>query len=72
MDTRKYSLKVKLSTFMDNIFMCYFAVSALTLLVGLKEKHLACKSEWWDAGMVIWSEVQVICTWFSSVPLLSC
>jgi len=28
--------------------------SALTLLVGRQEGHLACKkTEWWDAGMVI-------------------
>ena len=30
------------------------AFSALTLLVGRQEEHLACKKhEWWDAGMVI-------------------
>ena len=27
--------------------------SALTLLVGWQEGHPACKTEWWDAGMVI-------------------
>jgi len=28
--------------------------SALTLLVGRQEGHLACKkTEWWDAGVVI-------------------
>jgi len=33
---------------MDNAF------SALTLLVGRQEGHLACKkTEWWGAGMVI-------------------
>ena len=27
--------------------------SALTLLVGRQEGHLACKNEWWGAGMII-------------------
>ena len=31
-----------------------FAYSALTLLVGRQEGHLACKkTEWWGAGVVI-------------------
>jgi len=31
-----------------------FAFSALMLLVGWQEEHLACKkTEWWGAGMVI-------------------
>jgi len=31
-----------------------YAFSALTLLVGWKEGHLACKKlEWWGAGMVV-------------------
>jgi len=29
------------------------AFSALTLLVGWQEGHLACKNEWWGTGMVI-------------------
>ena len=33
--------------------------SALTLLVGQQEGHLACKNtEWWDVGVVVWDEVQ--------------
>jgi len=37
--------------------------SALTPLVGQQEVHPACnKTEWWDAGMVIWGKVQ-ICIW---------
>ena len=33
---------------------CMFSFSALTLLVGCQEGHLACrKTEWWGAGMVI-------------------
>jgi len=32
----------------------FFAFSALTLLIGQQEGHLACKkTEWWVAGMVI-------------------
>jgi len=32
----------------------YTAFSALTLLVGRQEGHLACKkTEWWDTGVVI-------------------
>jgi len=42
---------------------CSSAFSALMLLVGQQEGHPACKnSEWWGAGMVIWSEVQT-CIW---------
>jgi len=38
-----------------HIFTCYlFAFSALTLLIGQQEGHLACKkTEWWGAGMVV-------------------
>jgi len=35
------------------------------LLVWRQEEHPACKkTEWWGAGMIIWSEVQ-ICIWLS-------
>ena len=35
-------------------FVTHFAFSALTLLVGRQEGHLACKkTEWWGAGMVV-------------------
>ena len=35
------------------------AFSALTLSVGRQEGHPACKkTEWWVAGMGVWSEVQ--------------
>jgi len=46
------------------------AFSALTLMVGWQEGHPACKKlsgevlAWSSAGMV-WSEVQMICIWFS-------
>ena len=37
--------------------MLVVAFSALTLLVGRQEGHLACKkTEWWGAGMVICME----------------
>jgi len=39
------------------------AFIALTLLVGLQEGYPACKKlDWWDAGMIVWGEVQ-ICIW---------
>jgi len=45
-------------------YSCAFSV--LTLLVGQQEGHPACKkTEWWDAGMVMWlgrGEMQ-ICIW---------
>ena len=31
--------------------MVYSAFSALTLLVGRQEGHLACKKQWWGAGV---------------------
>jgi len=47
----------------------YFTVvfSALTLLVGRQEKHLACKklSDEALAWLSFWSEVQMICISFS-------
>jgi len=49
------------------MYVCAF--SALTLLVGRQEGHPACKkTEWWDAGMVIWSEVQT-CICFSKFQI---
>ena len=36
------------------MYVCMFAFSALTLLVGRQEGHPSCKkTEWWGAGMVI-------------------
>jgi len=36
-----------------SVLICIFLCSALTLLVGPQEGHLACKKhEWWGAGMV--------------------
>jgi len=36
------------------MFGIFFAFSALTLLVGRQEGHLACKKiEWWRASMVV-------------------
>ena len=46
---------------LDNVFhkiYVHIAFSALTLLVGRQEGHLACKiTEWWGAGMVICLEL---------------
>jgi len=40
--------------FLNYCFCCLIAFSALTLLVGRQEGHLACKKlEWWGTGMVI-------------------
>ena len=52
------------STFLPSFGMPY---SALTLLVGRREGHPACKkTEWWGAGLLawlsVWSEVQT-CIW---------
>ena len=45
---------VKLSCY---YYYYYYAFSALMLLVGRQEGHLACKkTEWWGAGMVIFLE----------------
>ena len=50
--------------------------SALTLLVGRQEGHQACKlSDEVLAWLAVWSEVQMICIWFSWChchPIVSC
>jgi len=51
--------------------------SALTLLVGWQEEHLACKklSTAVLAWLSVWNEVQMICTWSSWChwhPIISC
>jgi len=39
------------------IWVSLHSFSALTLLVGQQEGHLACKkTEWWGTGIVIWLE----------------
>ena len=46
------------------MFVVCVAFSALTLLVGWQEGHLACKKiEWWDAGMVMCLGQVQICIW---------
>jgi len=40
------------------------AFNALMLLIGQQEGHPPVKTQWWDAGMVVWGEVQ-ICMWLS-------
>jgi len=39
--------------FIGMTFSCF---STLTLLVGRQQAYLACKNEWWGAGMVICME----------------
>jgi len=43
------------------------AFSALTLFFGHQEQHLACKklSDEVLAWLSVWSEVQMVCMWFS-------
>ena len=41
-----------------------FTFSALTLLVGRQEEHPAC-TNWVLVWLSVWSEVQIICMWFS-------
>jgi len=43
----------------------HFAITALTLLVGCQEEHLACKKLTDDvlAWLSVCSKVQMICTW---------
>jgi len=52
------------------VCVCYgavFSFSALTLLVGRQEEHLACKKfQWWGAGVIICLEQgEMICIWSS-------
>ena len=50
---------ISLST---KLFRLQSAFSALTLLVGRQEEHLACKKIWSDevlAWLSVWSEVQI-------------
>jgi len=55
--------KLKILRFILHINTIAFSV--LMLLVWRQEEHPACKkTEWWGAGMIIWSEVQ-ICIWLS-------
>lgn len=48
-------------------FDCLIAFNAVTLLVGRQEEHPACKkvSDAVLAWLSVWSEVQMICIWFS-------
>jgi len=41
--------------------ICAHAFSALTLLVGQQEEHLACKKIEVLVWLSVWSEVQMIC-----------
>ena len=52
------------SAFIITLVLCFFAFSALTLLVGRQEEHPACKklSGGVLAWLSVWSEVQT-CIW---------
>jgi len=55
----------------------FLAFSALTVLVGHQEEHLACKKLSDDvlAWLSVWSKVHMICIWSSLCycqPIISC
>jgi len=63
--------------FNEASYLDFSAFSALTLLVGCQEEHLACKTL--SDEMLVWfsvcSEVQMICmwsSWFHCHPIISC
>jgi len=64
-------------SFYQLFFVFFFAFSALTLLIGWQEGHLACKNL---SGKVLawlsaWSEMQMICIWSGWChykPIISC
>ena len=47
------------------MYYSHVLFSALTLLVGRREEHPACKSDEMLASLSVWSKVQVICIWSS-------
>ena len=50
----EYSSDSSDGEYIYNLLELLFAFSALTLLVGRQEGHLACKkTEWWGAGVVV-------------------
>ena len=55
LDHWPHCYRFMLHTFFHPVIIPLFAFSALTLLVGRQEGHLACKKnmEWWGADMVI-------------------
>jgi len=61
-----------------NLFLLASAFSALTLLVGWQERHLACKKLSGEVlvWLSVWSEVQMICViwsiWCHCHPIISC
>ena len=58
---------IKIMIFKHVFYFSFFAFSALTLLVGWQEGHLACKKLSGEvmAWLSVWSEVQMICIWSS-------
>jgi len=68
------TFKCHLKFYFFNHYFCIQAFSALTLLVGWQEGHLACKkTEWWGAGMVTFPEVDLHMAQLMPLPLtVSC
>ena len=55
--TLDYCVIYKCSYLLKYLLTYFIAFSALTLLVGWQEEHLAFKkTEWWGAGVVIYLE----------------
>ena len=57
------------------ILQTVVAFSALILLVGRQEEHLACKKLTDEVWLSVWSEVRMICVWSSCChcqPIISC
>jgi len=62
--TRQWPVINVKANFIPYLLLMCLAFSALTLLVGRQEEHLACKkTEWWVlAWLSVWSEMQT-CIW---------
>jgi len=56
-----------MTIFHDESYYHSNAFSALTLLIGHQEEHVACKklSDKVLAWLSVWSKVPMICIWFS-------
>ena len=72
-----WSTRLLVSRILLEFILCSDINNTLTLLVDLQEGHSACKT-WSDevlAWLSVWSEVQMICIWFSWChchPIICC
>jgi len=66
-DTNNHRIQVHCNTDIFTLLLAGLSsISALTLLVGRQEGHLACKNLSGEVLMLsVWSEVQMICIWSS-------